>query len=91
MLAAITAAHIRGRGSVSSKVRKKAHRASVMVSVSVTSGIRIRVNRNKPTQGESTSPAYIPAVSEKAQVPARAVIQHTPIAAKAIGTRATQS
>ncbi len=57
MLAAITAAHARGLGSSSSSARRKDHSASAIVSVRMTSGIRMRVNSHRPMQVAITSPA----------------------------------
>ena len=54
MLAAIARGQTRDRLS---SARRKAHIASVIVSVRITSGIRMRVNRNSPTQVASTRPA----------------------------------
>ncbi len=59
--------------------------------VSTTSGIRMRVNRNRPAQVASDNPANKPAYFEKAQAPKRAVTQHRAIADSAIGILAAQS
>ena len=57
MLAAITAAHSRGDGSLSSSARRNPHIASVMVMVRIASGIWMRVKRNSPMQVARMSPA----------------------------------
>ena len=91
VLAAITAAQARGWASRSSRARRNAHMARVMVRVRVTSGINTRVNRKRPMHVESANPLYNPAVSENAQAPMRAVNQHRQTATKAMGKRAAQS
>ena len=65
--------------------------ASATVAVSITSGIRMRVNSNSPAQVARHRPAYMPARLPKAQAPKAAVSQHRPMAESATGRRATQS
>ena len=55
--AAKTAAQMRGWGSSSSKTRKNAHIASAIVNVSMTSGIKMRVNKKIPMHVAMHSPA----------------------------------
>ena len=59
------------RASSGSSRRSHAQIAPVMVSVTIASGIRMRVKRNRPTQVASASPAYRPASSPNAQRPKR--------------------
>src|SRR6266480_2450485 len=80
-----------GRDSFSSSALKNAHIASVIVKVNMTSGIKTRVKRNRPTQVAMQSPAYNPARRPKAHVPKAAVSHATPTADNANGIRADQS
>ena len=48
-----------------SSTRSHAHIAPVIVRVSIASGIRMRVNRKRPMQVASATPAYIPAEVRK--------------------------
>ena len=57
VLAAMTNAHQRARGSVSSMARKNAHMDNVMLAVSITSGIRMRVKRKRPKHVDMQRPA----------------------------------
>src|SRR6266446_6398915 len=66
-LAARTNAQKRGCGSSSSRARRNAHIAKAIVSVSVTSGMTIRVKRNRPTHVATHKPAYNPALCPNAQ------------------------
>jgi hypothetical protein len=59
--------------------------------VSITSGIRIRVNRKSPTHVAKHKPAYNPARLPNAQTPKAAVTKQSTIAESAIGMRADQS
>ena len=56
MNTASSAAHTRVFRSSGSSARRKHHMASVMVSVSMASGIRIRVKRNRPMDVLNTKP-----------------------------------
>ena len=91
MAAHIATAQIPGCASPSSSARSNPHSASVIASVRIASGIRIRVKRNSPTLVASTSPEYIPLRRPNAQAPNRAVTQHSSTVPSAIGIRAAQS
>ena len=56
-LAAITRAHHRGRASAGSIARRNAHIESAMLTVSITSGIRMRVKRKRPKHVDMHRPA----------------------------------
>ena len=77
--------------SSSSKTRRKAHMARVMVKVSITSGIRTRVKSQSPIQVAITSPALKPAFLPKAHLANAAVTQASPMAVRAKGILAAQS
>ena len=84
-----------GCGSSSSMVRKRLHNASVMASVKITSGIRMRVKRNSPTLVASTMPEHKPQRRPRPEgslhAPKRAVTQHSRTVESAMGIRAAQS
>ena len=62
-----------------------------MVNVRTTSGIRMRVNRKRPTEVEIASPAHNPASGPNAHAPILEVNQLSAMVTSAIGKRATQS
>ena len=90
-LAARTNAQKRGCDSSSSRARRNAHIANAITSVSVTSGMTIRVKRNRPTHVAVHKPAYNPALCPNAQTPNAYVRHASPIAESAKGIRAAQS
>jgi len=64
---------------------------AVIAKVNTQSGIRMRVNRKRPTHVARHSPAYIPAFLPKAHCPKRSTDQQSRTENKASGIRADQS
>src|SRR4030088_2893168 len=91
ILAQKRAAQNRGLGSCASITLRKDHIAKVMVSVRMTSGIRMRVKRNNPTHVAMHRPVYSLALFPKAQIPNAEVSRQRPITESAMGKRAAQS